>query len=226
MKRFVIIIRGPVEGISGANSLASSEELEQIRTWLKSLKEQYQDMLYQKFTGPQSYFSKSGKIENKINWAVIGFIVFFFAIGFFLRPYFGISKIKGTPSWTMFSAAICTALFYLLYWLMEVKKQTKWSEFFMPAAANPLLIYILPGVIYYFCKAFNIHIIPGYFRVGVPGILWSLLFSIIMLFVMKILNHKIYSPKQNRYIMVNIFLTTQFKLHIFLLSEKVHIFKP
>lgn len=128
------------------------------------------------------------KIENKINWPVIGFIILFFAVGFFLRPYYGISKIHGTPSWTMLSAGICTVLFYFLYWLMEVKKQTKWSEFFMPAAANPLLIYILPGVIYYFCKAFNMHIIPGYFRVGVPGILWALVFSIIMLYVMKIFN--------------------------------------
>lgn len=128
------------------------------------------------------------KIENKINWPVIGFIVLFFAVGFFLRPYYGISKIHGTPSWTMLSAGICTVLFYFLYWLMEVKKQTKWSGFFMPAAANPLLIYILPGVIYYFCKAFNIHIIPGYFREGVPGILWALVFSIIMLYVMKIFN--------------------------------------
>lgn len=128
------------------------------------------------------------KIENKINWPVIGFIVLFFAVGFFLRPYYGISKIHGTPSWTMLSAGICTVLFYFLYWLMEVKKQTKWSDFFMPAAANPLLIYILPGVIYYFCKAFNIHIIPGYFREGVPGILWALVFSIIMLYVMKIFN--------------------------------------
>lgn len=128
------------------------------------------------------------KIENKINWPVIGFIVLFFAVGFYLRPYYGISKIHGTPSWTMLSAGICTVLFYFLYWLMEVKKQTKWSEFFMPAAANPLLIYILPGVIYYFCKAFNIHIIPGYFREGVPGILWALVFSIIMLYVMKIFN--------------------------------------
>ncbi len=66
MKRFVIIIRGPVEGISGANSLASSEELEQIRSWLKSIKEQYQDMLYQKFSGQTLYLCASGKIEQKI----------------------------------------------------------------------------------------------------------------------------------------------------------------
>ncbi|ABQ07991.1 DUF5009 domain-containing protein [Flavobacterium johnsoniae] len=128
------------------------------------------------------------KIENKINWPVIGFIILFFAAGFFLRQYYGISKIHGTPAWTLISAGICTVLFYFLYWLMEVKKQTKWSEFFMPAAANPLLIYILPGVIYYFCKVVNLHIIPGYFREGVPGILWSLVFSIIMLYVMKIFN--------------------------------------
>ncbi|AXB58861.1 DUF5009 domain-containing protein [Flavobacterium fluviale] len=128
------------------------------------------------------------KIENKINWPVIGFIVLFFAAGFALRPYFGISKIQGTPSWTMLSAGICTILFYFLYWLMEVKKQTRWSDFFMPAAANPLLIYILPGVIYYFTLAFDIHIIPEYFREGVPGIIWSLVFSTIMLLIMKILN--------------------------------------
>lgn len=128
------------------------------------------------------------KAALRINWSVIGFAVFFFAVGYFLRPYFGISKIKGTPSWTMFSAGICTVLFYFLYWLMEVKKQTKWSEFFMPAAANPLLIYILPGIIYYFNLAFQIEIIPEYFREGIPGIIWSLVFSTLMLFVMKICN--------------------------------------
>jgi hypothetical protein len=66
MKRFVIIIRGPIQGISGENSLSSAEDLEVIRTWLRDLKSTYADMLYQKFTGPQTYFSKSGKIENKI----------------------------------------------------------------------------------------------------------------------------------------------------------------
>lgn len=66
MKRFVIIVRGPVEGISGENSLASSEELEQIRSWLKTIKEQYQDMLYQKFSGQTLYLGTSGKIEQKI----------------------------------------------------------------------------------------------------------------------------------------------------------------
>jgi len=128
------------------------------------------------------------KIAPKVNWPVIGFIILFFVTGCLLRPYYGISKIKGTPSWTMFSAAICTILFYFLYWLIEIKKKTKWSNFFMPAAANPLLIYILPGVIYYFNKAFKIQIIPESFREGLYGIIWSLVFSVIMLYVMRIFN--------------------------------------
>lgn len=129
-----------------------------------------------------------GKISEKINWKVIGFGVLFFVLGYVLRPYYEVSKIRGTPSWVLYSAGICTVVFYFLYWLMEVKKQTKWSDFFMPAAANPLLIYILPGIIYYFNLAFKIHIIPDYFREGTPGIIWSLVFSTIMLFAMRIFN--------------------------------------
>lgn len=129
-----------------------------------------------------------GKISEKINWKVIGFGVLFFVLGYVLRPYYEVSKIRGTPSWVLYSAGICTVVFYFLYWLMEVKKQTKWSNFFMPAAANPLLIYILPGIIYYFNLAFKMHIIPDYFREGTPGIIWSLVFSTIMLFAMRIFN--------------------------------------
>ncbi len=129
-----------------------------------------------------------GKEKSKINWLVIGFGALFLLLGFVLRPYFEISKIRGTPSWTLYSAAICTALFYLLYILMEVNKKVKWSAFFMPAAANPMLIYILPGIIIYFNKSIGLHLLPDYFNSGVPGIIWSLIFSIIMLYVMRLFN--------------------------------------
>jgi hypothetical protein len=127
-------------------------------------------------------------ISKKINWKVIGFMALFFLMGFLLRPYYEVSKVRGTPSWVLYSAGICTMLFCFFYWLMEIKKKTKWSAFFMPAAANPLLIYILPGIIYYFNLAFGIKILPDYFRDGVLGIIWSLVFSTMMLFVMRIFN--------------------------------------
>lgn len=129
-----------------------------------------------------------GTLSEKINWKVIGFALLFFLTGYLLRPYYEVSKIRGTPSWVLYSAGICTLLFYFLYWLMETKKITKWSEFFMPAASNPLLIYILPGIIYYFNLALGIKIIPDYLGSGVTGFIWSLVFSTIMLFVMRIFN--------------------------------------
>lgn len=129
-----------------------------------------------------------GKNNHSINWKVIGFGLLFFLVGYLLRPYYEVSKIRGTPSWTLYSAGLCTYIYYILYWIMETKKKTEWSNFFMPAAANPLLIYILPGIIIYFNKAIGLSIIPEYFGTGLPGILWCAVFSIIMLYLMKVFN--------------------------------------
>ena len=129
-----------------------------------------------------------GKVTRKSHLMIIGFGLLFLILGYFLRPYFEVSKIRGTPSWTLYSAAICTAVFYLLYWVIEQRKIVKWANFFMPAAANPLLIYILPGIIYYFNLTFGIEILPDYFTDGIPGIVWALIFSVIMLYTVKIAN--------------------------------------
>lgn len=128
------------------------------------------------------------KSKSKINWQVISFGILFVVMGYFLRPYFEVSKIRGTPSWTLYSAAICTAVYYLLYWLIEIKQKINWTDFFMPAASNPLLIYILPGMIYYFIKTLGLKILPEFMNDGIPGVIWSLIFSIIMLYLVKIFN--------------------------------------
>ena len=129
-----------------------------------------------------------GEVLKTVNLKAVGFGILLFVMGFLLRPYYEVSKIRGTPSWGLYSAAICTALYYFLFWLMEIKKQSKWSMFFMPAAANPLLIYILPGIIIYFNLSVGISIIPEYFGSGILGIIWCLVFSIIMLLMMKVFN--------------------------------------
>ena len=128
------------------------------------------------------------KSKSKINWQVISFGILFVVMGYFLRPHFEVSKIRGTPSWTLYSAAICTAVYYLLYWLIEIKQKINWTDFFMPAASNPLLIYILPGIIYYFIKTLGLKILPEFMNDGIPGVIWSLIFSIIMLYLVKIFN--------------------------------------
>ncbi len=72
MQRFVFIIRGPVKGISSDEILASDQELEKIRDWLKTLKATYDDMLFQKLGSQQVVSNQHGLIENKISNLIDG----------------------------------------------------------------------------------------------------------------------------------------------------------
>jgi hypothetical protein len=66
MKRYVFIIRGPISGISKNEILASEQELEQIKNWLRGLKTSYEDMLFQKLGPNQMVINLNGEIENRI----------------------------------------------------------------------------------------------------------------------------------------------------------------
>ncbi len=102
------------------------------------------------------------KPKAAINWPVVAAIAVFFILGYLLRPYFEVSKIRGTPSWTLYSAGFCTLLYYLLNFIMEKRGINKWSEFIMPSAENPLLIYILPGIIIYLVMSIGVAYVPGF----------------------------------------------------------------
>ncbi|WP_109436428.1 DUF5009 domain-containing protein [Aquimarina sp. AU119] len=135
-----------------------------------------------------SLFFFENNSKRILNLKAIVFAVFLFAIGYGLRPYFEVSKIRATPSWCLYTAGICVLLYYLLYYIIEVKKIVQWSNFIMPAASNPLLIYIIPGIILYLNMLLGIHILPEAFTSGIPGILWSLIFTIIMVFIVQFFN--------------------------------------
>ncbi len=135
-----------------------------------------------------SLFFFERKSKKIVNPNIIVFAVLLFVAGYLLRPYYEVSKIRATPSWCLYSAGFCVLIYYLMYWLIELKKLVRWSHFIMPAASNPLLIYIIPGIIMYLSMLLGITIIPDFFTSGIPGILWSLGFTIIMLFVVKLFN--------------------------------------
>jgi len=110
-----------------------------------------------------------------------------FLIGYMLRPYYQISKIHGTPTWAFYSAAWCCLIFSLLYWLVDIKKYDAWTSFFKPAAANPLLTYIIPFIIYALIKYFDLSL-PGVFYHGLGGILWSATYAILVMALVMGLN--------------------------------------
>ncbi len=80
------------------------------------------------------------------------FALVLFAAGWVLTPL-GISKIRGTPTWCLYTCAADTLLFLLLYWVVDVKGWSRWAAFVKPAGSNTLLTYLLPFIIY---------AIPGY----------------------------------------------------------------
>ncbi len=67
--------------------------------------------------------------------------------GALLHQVYPISKIGATPPWALYCAALCTALFALLHYLIEVRRVRAWTALVEPAATSPLMTYLLPFVI-------------------------------------------------------------------------------
>ena len=135
------------------------------------------------------FFDNAKPVADKIRFlGAIAFAVLLFIAGYFLRPYFKISKIYATPTWCLYSAAFCTIIFSFLYWLIDKKRIMKWTNFFKPAASNPLLTYIIPDIIYYVTALLGIVIVPHFLRSGWPGILWSVFFAFAVMGIVILLN--------------------------------------
>ena len=115
--------------------------------------------------------------KQRINWMLLFGILLLIA-GYFLRPLYGISKIYATPTWALYSAAICCFIFPLVYWLVDVKGISRWAKFLDPAGKNPLLTYILPYII---IALFGYSFWPEALSQGVPGIVRSFVFALLIL---------------------------------------------
>lgn len=116
------------------------------------------------------------------------FTVLLFVAGYFLRPWFKISKIYATPTWCLYSAGLCALLFMFLYWLIDKRHIYKWTTFFKPAASNPLLTYIIPDIIYFLTAFLGISLFPAEWKYGIPGILWSAFFAVAIMGIVILLN--------------------------------------
>ncbi len=106
--------------------------------------------------------------------------------GVLLQPYYGLSKNEATPSWALDSAAICVVLFAFLYWLIDLKGRQAWTAFFRPAAANPLLIYIIPNIVGALMLCLHLTL-PAPLTHGLTGLLWAVTFALAVLAVATVL---------------------------------------
>lgn len=110
------------------------------------------------------------------------FAVLSFAAGWYLRP-FGISKIRATPTWALWSVAATCALFTLLYWLCDVKKQTRWAWLVRPAGSNTLFTYLIPDLYYFLTALTGTAWVLEHWNAGWPGVLRAVAFTVGILLV-------------------------------------------
>jgi hypothetical protein len=118
-------------------------------------------------------------ISRRFTVALV-FALMLFVAGYFLRPYYTISKIYATPTWTLYSAVICCVLFSFLYWLTDLKKINGWTGFIRPAGSNPLLTYIIPFIVYALMRLLHLSW-PDILYQGVYGIIWSMVYALLVM---------------------------------------------
>ncbi len=89
--------------------------------------------------------------ENGIQFLqiIIPIGIFSIVLGFVLRNWFIISKIKGTPSWSMICIGISILFLAFLYYILDYKQKGKWLNIFKFAGENSLTTYLTPDIFYH-----------------------------------------------------------------------------
>jgi predicted acyltransferase len=93
------------------------------------------------------FFAAPGERSPRRRFAQAGALVAAALVaGALLRPAYTISKIYASPTWCLYSAAICIVLFGALFWLVDLRGRSGWIKAIAPVAANPLVAYLIPFV--------------------------------------------------------------------------------
>ena len=106
--------------------------------------------------------------------------------GWLMTPL-GISKIRATPTWSLYSIAASVLLFMALYWICYVKKKTAWAFFARPAGSNTLLTYLLPDFYYFIVAWLGFTYFDRHYNFGWPGAVRAAVFTAIILLFASVL---------------------------------------
>ncbi len=101
-------------------------------------------------------------------------------VGWLLTPL-GISKIRATPTWCLYSIGSSVLLFTLLYWICDVKKSVAWARFSRPAGENTLLTYLLPDFYFFIVSACGLTYFETHANFGLPGVIRCIVFTALIL---------------------------------------------
>ncbi len=108
------------------------------------------------------------------------------AAGWLLVPL-GISKIRATPSWALWSIGAAAILYTFLYWLCDLKGYTSWAFLLKPAGSNTLTTYLLPDLWNVVLGVLGITWLDSHFPTGAPVVIKTILFTIFILLLARLL---------------------------------------
>lgn len=93
----------------------------------------------------------------------------------------GISKIRATPTWCLYSIGASVLSFAVLYWICDIKHKTEWAKFVHSAGANTLLTYLLPDFYYFITALAGFTFVDRHFDSGATGVARAAVFTSLML---------------------------------------------
>jgi heparan-alpha-glucosaminide N-acetyltransferase len=110
----------------------------------------------------------------------VGFGVLMLAAGRAFTPL-GISKIRATPTWSLYSIGGAVLLFTFLYWICDVKRWARWAAPVRTAGSNTLMTYLLPDLWYFLTAATGMTYLETHFNWGWPGVVKTSVFTLVIL---------------------------------------------
>ena len=110
--------------------------------------------------------------------------------GALLRPAYTISKIYASPTWCLYSAAICIALFAALHALVDLRGHARWVRWVAPVAAQPLVAYLIPFVVVGIEDALGTGF-PDALGHGVAGVGFCVVFTLFVLGATALITRKV-----------------------------------
>jgi heparan-alpha-glucosaminide N-acetyltransferase len=133
------------------------------------------------FLGP-----RAGTNPSRVMTIAVGVAVLMLVAGFLLTPL-GISKIRATPTWSLYSIGAAMLMFTLLYWLCDIKRWTRWAFFVRSAGSNTLTTYLLPDLWYFISVGLGLTFYDTHFPLGSLAVVKTVVFTLFILAIAGVL---------------------------------------
>lgn len=108
--------------------------------------------------------------------------ILFIISGIIARNFFIISKIYATPTWILLCTGIAFILYGIVCFITDVRKKAHWFDVIKTAGTSTLTCYLIP-YIYYSVAEMLPFSIPESLRTGGVGIIKSILFSLLIIYI-------------------------------------------